>query len=1147
MKNRDIYQRDPQTTKLLNNGVAAMTDALTGEEQQTLRFELEHFVCEGEYRSGLVRILESYVNNQGQPEQPAAWISGFFGSGKSHLAKMLRFLWIDQEFPGGGARARGLARLPTDVEDLLREITTLGKRSGGLRAAAGTLGSAARDSVRLALLGVVFRSAGLPASYPQARFVLWLKHNGLYEPVRAGVEAEGREFYRELNNMYVSTRIANAVLAADANFAANEREARATLRSQFPNEKDISNDTLVSVLRDVLAPEGEMPCTVVVLDEVQQYIGEDTGRSYVVQEVVEACSKRFQDKLLFVGTGQTALSGTPALQRLQGRFTVNVELSDADVETVTRRVVLAKRPDRVNAVRDTLAANAGEIARHLDGTAIGPRSEDAATRVDDYPLLPVHRRFWEHALRAVDRAGTAGQLRTQLRIVYDAIRRTAEDPLGTVVPADFLFDEIGSNLLQSGVLLREIHETILKQNDGTPDGKLKSRACALIFLIRKLPVDAGSDIGLRATAPMLADLLVADLARDGAMLRGRIPGLLDELVEAGVLMKLDAQYSLQTRESSEWEAEFRSRQNRLMNNPTHIGPIRAQVLNDAVQQAIGPTRLAQGDSKEPRKLALHFGPEPPHPASGAIAVWVRNGWGASAKNVIDDARAAGADDATLHVFVPKTQADALQRAIAARDGAQGTLDYKGVPSSPEGIEARHGMETRREEAQNRLRALVGEVVSAARAYQGGGTELLPQASLADKIKAGAQASLERLFHEFRQADSARWRTVLERARKGAGNPLEAVDHQGKTEEHPVCAAVLSFVGSGRKGRDIRAHFANPPYGWPRDAVDAALVSLFACERLRATLNGASLAPGQLDQGKVPTADFRIESATIDTRQRLKLRQLLSKSGVPARSNEEAAARSFLEQLTQLADRAGGEPPLPRSPDTHHLGDLQSLAGNEQLQGILDRHDELLANLHEWTAAAELAATRLPAYEQALLLAGHATGLADTADLRMQLAAIKENRSLLEATDPVPNLARALADALRSSLAEAERRHRAVFEAQSEALEKVASWQAIEPPARDRILQEKGAVACARGPTGTDREVLESLSRIPLDSWRTRTAALPQLFAEARMEADRLVEPQVRHIKLDSRPLRSPEEARAWLAETEKRLLAELAKGPIAVS
>lgn len=443
------------------------------------------------------------------------------------------------------------------------------------------------------------------------------------------MKAEGRDFRRELNDLYVSPLIAKALLAADPNVAANEKDAKAALRAQFPKPKDVTADEFVSALQDTLAPDGRMPCTVIILDEVQQYIGDDTTRSYVVQEVVEACSKRFGDRLLFLGTGQTALSGTPALQRLQGRFTVNVELSDHDVETVTRRVVLAKRPDRVNDVKSTLETNAGELARHLVGTKIGPRSEDKSVLVEDYPLLPVRRRFWEHTLRAVDRAGTAGQLRTQLRIVYDAIRHTAEDPIGTVVPADFLFEEISANLLQSGVLLREVNETIIAQADGTPDGHLKSRLCALVFLIRKLPREGGVDIGVRATADALADLLVKDLAKDGSVLRAQGPKLLDELVATGTLMRLDDEYSLQTRESSEWEAEFRNRQTKLINDPTRMSGKRAQLLGAVVQDAVGSVKLLHGKCKckEPRKLALHFGAEPPQGTGHEIPVWIRDGWG----------------------------------------------------------------------------------------------------------------------------------------------------------------------------------------------------------------------------------------------------------------------------------------------------------------------------------------------------------------------------------------------------------------------------------------------------------------------------------------------------------------------------------------
>lgn len=1147
MKNRDIYQRDPSKITLLNNGVATMTDALTDDERRTLRFELEHFVCEGEYQRGLVRILDSYVSNQGQPEQPAAWVSGFFGSGKSHLAKMLRFLWTDYTFPDDGASARGLARLPNDVQDLLKEITTLGKRAHGLHAAAGTLGAGAGDSVRLALLGIVFKSAELPESYPQARFSLWLRKNDIYDQVCAAVEAQGRDFRRELNDMYVSPLIAKALLAADPNFAGSEKDARAALRAQFPKPKDITTDEFTTALQDALAPEGEMPCTVIILDEVQQYIGDDTSRSYVVQEVVEACSKRFGDRLLFLGTGQTALSGTPALQRLQGRFTVNVELSDTDVETVTRRVVLAKRPDRVNDVKATLDGNAGELDRHLVGTKIGPRSEDKSVLVEDYPLLPVRRRFWEHALRAVDRAGTAGQLRTQLRIVYDAIRRTADDPVGTVVPADFLFEEISANLLQSGVLLREVNETIAEQDDGTPDGSLKSRLCALVFLIRKLPREAGVDIGVRATAKTLADLLVKDLAKDGTALRAQLPKLLDELVAAGTLMKLDDEYSLQTRESSEWEAEFRNRQTKLVNDPTRMSSKRAQLLGAAVQDAIGSVKLPHGKCKEPRKLALHFGAEPPQGAAHEIPVWIRDGWGADEKSVIADARAAGPDSPIIQVFVPKSRADALARVIAAQSAAKDTLEYKGVPSTPEGIEARQGMETRLTEAANSLRALVAEVVEGAKVYQGGGSERL-EATLPDKVKEAAYASLDRLFYEFKDANDHRWPKVIERARKGDEHPLEALDYSGKTEDHPVCSAVLSFVGSGKKGKDIRAHFSAPPYGWPRDAIDAALISLFGTGHLRAIANATPLKPGQLDQVKVSGTDFRLESATFDTRQRLKLRKLFTTAGMACKPNEEAAAAGeFLSKMIDLARSAGGEAPLPERPDTSHLLELQSLAGNEQLLGILNRYDELQRNLEDWTKARELAEKRLPAYERLLTLARHAEGLDAAKEIQPQIEAIAANRSQLDATDPVPDLAKTLADALRAALAEAEKRYAEVFEAESARLESAESWQKIEQSDRDRILRRLNITRASKGATGTEQEVLESLERISLDAWRTRTAALPQLFAEARIQADKLVEPKIHHVKLESATLRTPEEVKAWVTKTEQTLLEQLEHGPIVVS
>ncbi|MCF6289521.1 MAG: BREX system P-loop protein BrxC [Desulfobacterales bacterium] len=1147
MKNRDIYQRDPDKITLLNNGVVAMTDVLTREERRTLRFELEHFVCEGEYKRGLARILDTYVSNTGQPEQPAAWISGFFGSGKSHLAKMLHHLWIDYTFPEDGATARGLARLPEEVKDHLTEISTLGKRYNGLHAASGTLGAGAGDSVRLSLLGIVFRSAGLPESYPQARFCIWLRKNGLYDQVYAEVEAAGRDFRKELNDLYVSPVIAKALLSADSNFAADEKEAKGALRAQFPKPKDISTEEFVQAMQDALAPDGKLPCSVIILDEIQQYIGDDTNRSYIVQEVVEACSKRFGANLLFVGTGQTALSGTPALQRLQGRFTVNIELSDHDVETVIRRVVLAKRADRINDVKKCLDSNAGEIDRQLKESKIGPRSEDRAILVEDYPLLPVRRRFWENTLRAVDKAGTAGQLRTQLRIVYDAIRKTADAPLGTVVAADFLFDEISPNLLQSGVLLREIDEIIRQQDDTTENGRLKSRLCALVFVIRKLPREAAVDIGVRATPEMLADLLVENLTRDGAHLRSLIPGLLDELVTQGALMRLEDEYSLQTKESSEWEQEFRGRETKLLNDTARMASKRGQMLAAACQQELSAIKPLHGKCKVQRKLLLHFGPDAPAENKQDIPVWIRDEWGEDEKNVLADARAAGPDSPVINIFIPRTQAEAIKKRIAEQDGAEGTLHFKGVPTTREGIEAREAMQTRLAESSQRLTSLIKEIIDSAKVFQGGGNERL-ELSLADKLIEAVRASLDRMFPDFRNGDDARWNKVIARARGGSESPLAAIDFKDKVEKHPVCAAVLAHVGSGRKGKEIRACFEAAPYGWPRDAVDGALIALFATGQIVASRNSVPLKPKELDQNKIPVTDFRTETTTISARDRIRLRGLFQAAGISCKPNEEgAAAGQFLQKLMDLAGQAGGQPPLPEPPKTTLLADLQTMAGNEQLAGVLQHHDTLKQNTEDWAAAGDLAGRRLPSWRQLQELLEYASGQPFAEPIRSQSDAIATDRRLLDASNPLPDLIKSVVDGLRTALTTAESTYNTAYDQGMAALTSAESWQKLDEDQQQTILKNAGLGRIDKGAVGNADEVLASLSKINLESWATSKAALTQQFAEARCHADKLFEPKTQHISLFSDTLKTREDIEAWIEDTRSELLARIEDGPIVIT
>ena len=326
MKIKDALQRDPASHPLVNQGQARISDSRNERAQFELRGELETFVCEGQYADGVQKIIRSFLDNIGKTSQRGAWVSGFFGSGKSHLLKMLCHLWQDTSFPDGATARSLVPSIPEDLRALLRELDTAGKRAGGLLAAAGALPSGTTDNVRLTILSILLRAVGLPEQYPQAQFCLWLHSQGQFDKVKAAVEASGKTFERELNNLYVSSPIARAVMATDANFAAGEAEAKQLLKAQFPPQtSDITTEQFLMVAKEALrlrAKDGRLPCTLLILDEAQQYIGDSQQRASLLTEVTEAVSKQLDSHVMVVAAGQSALTEIQLLTYLLDRFTI---------------------------------------------------------------------------------------------------------------------------------------------------------------------------------------------------------------------------------------------------------------------------------------------------------------------------------------------------------------------------------------------------------------------------------------------------------------------------------------------------------------------------------------------------------------------------------------------------------------------------------------------------------------------------------------------------------------------------------------------------------------------------------------------------------------------------------------------------------
>ena len=1141
--NRELYFRDPTTIELLNNGVSKVSEIGHDERQiRTLRFELETFVCDGEYARGLERILKAYLDGLGREEQKAVWVSGFFGSGKSHLVKMLRYLWEDYHF-ADGATARSLVKLPAEITDLLTELSNRSKPLGGLRAAAGTLGAGSMDNVRLAFVQLVLRSADLPEDLAHAKFILWLRSSGLEMPVTNALKKNNCDLFEEVTNLNYSVPLAEALLSADSKYGtvANVQEA---LRTGFP---DITSPTMgqaLDFLHQVFGEKGNLPCTLLVVDEVQQFIGEKIQRAMDLQEIAEHCCTKLNQRLLLVGTGQSALNTTPSLQRLQARFAVRVQLSDADVESVIRKTVLRKKPEQESAISKCLDDNQGELARHLQNTRFAANQDDDKFFVADYPLLPTRRRFWEKVLRNTDHSGTKAQLRSQLQIVFEATRQTAAASVGTVVPADFIYDQISTDLLNSGELEREYNEIILKQRDGTKDGDLRSSLCALIFLIGKLPRTPGADDGVRANAETLVDLLVSDLKNDRPKLEQQVPKLLKQLVDAGQLMAVESEYRLQTREGVLWTHDFNRRRTAVLNDDQRINSKRAELLRDGAKQALKPVSLQQGTSRQPRKLVVELSSSRPTSSSDEVTLWVRDGWSDDDKSVLNDARAAGVNSPLLFGFLPRLHHEELRQAIASHVAAQETLDARGPAATPEAIEARKAVETHLEVARHRIQELLGHVIGGAKIFLGGGQEA-NGIELADKVQDSANSAMERLFPEFSKADHANWGQVVTRARVGDVGALSQVGYPGDVTKHPVCRRVLDLIGAGKKGKDIREHFKSAPFGWPQDAIDGALLVMLVAGNLRATINGQPAQAQTLPQNQVGVASFYVDVPPLNVQQRLDLKALFQKIGITAQNGKESeAAAQFLQKLLALAESAGGSVPRPEPPDTQEVRALQMLSGNAQLLRIHEQKNDLTAKLAAWKKNADAIAKRWPAWERLLDFRNFATGLPEAEACAKSITAIANGRTMLTDPDPMPDLAKQLTSELRTSLGKLQGHLAAAFKTGDERLAASQVWSRLSDEQRATLSGTCQLKPPAKEAIGTDDEILAALRISTLADRRNLLDAVPQRFSRALDEASRLLEPKAQRVVLPGATIHNATELEQWLVGARKQVEEKLKDGPV---
>ncbi|HUU95199.1 MAG TPA: BREX system P-loop protein BrxC, partial [Phycisphaerae bacterium] len=212
-----------------------------------------------------------------------------------------------------------------------------------------------------------------------------------------------------------------------------------------------------------------------------------------------------------------------------------------------------------------------------------------------------------------------------------------------------------------------------------------------------------------------------------------------------------------------------------------------------------------------------------------------------------------------------------------------------------------------------------------------------------------------------------------------------------------------------------------------------------------------------------------------------------------------------------------------------------------------QHDQLAKQAKAWGKLADLAARRRPAWDTLCTLLTHADAMAGADELRAQADAVKSERRLLDASDPVPDIRKAAVDALRAAVTAAHGEHERTYNEQMAALTASDNWKKLKADQRKQILADEGIDELPALSVGSESDLIRSLEQTALPAWKTRTDALSQQFARAAVAAAKLLEPKTQHVHLSSGALKTEQDVKDWLAGAEKDLLAKLKKGPIVVS
>jgi energy-coupling factor transporter ATP-binding protein EcfA2 len=330
----------------------AIDGVIKADDEASLRVELDEYVITGEIGQRLEQFLEAYNNYK---TANGVWISGFFGSGKSHLLKMLALLLENREVDGVKAFDIFAEKLKDEpmLAGALRKAVSIPSKSilFNIDQKADVISKTDVDALLAVFQKVFDEMCGYYGKQPHiAHFERQLDERNQFEAFKSAFqEISGKSWEKRGREeaLLEGRSIAAAFAQATGTDAADAKDILAQYRKDTRvSIEDFANTVKAWIDRQV--PNFRLNFFV---DEVGQYIADNIKLMTNLQTIAESLNTKCKGQAWIIVTAQQAITevvGDMTAQqendfsKIQARFSNRMPLNSADVAEVIQRRLLFK-------------------------------------------------------------------------------------------------------------------------------------------------------------------------------------------------------------------------------------------------------------------------------------------------------------------------------------------------------------------------------------------------------------------------------------------------------------------------------------------------------------------------------------------------------------------------------------------------------------------------------------------------------------------------------------------------------------------------------------------------------------------------------------------------------------------------------------